>query len=117
MNPVTPSAMKSVQILRVTIRSASAKVRAKNMGLADSLDIVTTRDDIYTGVIPLYDVLGEPVESGYTPNRPIQRHLHQWMKERNVHEKNYAFKAAKNTSEDEEKIKEQIKEIEKMTSR
>lgn len=101
--------MKSVQVLKVTIRSASAKVRAKNMGLADSVEIATVRDDIYTGVIPLHEVLAEPTESGYSPGRPIQSHLQEWVNERNTAEKDYAIGAAKNTAEDAEKIAEHVK--------
>lgn len=111
VNPVTPSAMKSVQVLKVTIRSASAKVRAKNMGLADSLEIATVRDDIYTGVIPLHEVLAEPVESGYSPGRPVQDHLKQWIDERNTSEKDYALGVARNTPDDAEKIEEHVKFI------
>lgn len=111
VNPVTPSAMKSVQVLKVTIRSASAKVRAKNMGLADSVDIVTTRDDIYTGVIPLYDVLAEPVESGYTPGRPVQPHLKEWIEQRNAAEREYAVRVADNTPGDADGIAQHLKQI------
>ncbi|KEQ69224.1 hypothetical protein M436DRAFT_17739, partial [Aureobasidium namibiae CBS 147.97] len=89
-NPTTPSALKSIQVMRVSITSASAKVRAKNMGLADSCDIAAERDDIYTGVYPLYEVLGEPVQSGYSPGRPVQEHLEEWMQRRNAEEKEYA---------------------------
>lgn len=70
------------------------------MGLADSLGIVTARDDIYTGVIPVYEVLGAPVESGYTPGRPVQSHLKQWMHDRNEEEERYAYAVAENSAED-----------------
>lgn len=112
VNEVTPSAMKSVQIMRVTINSASAKVRAKNMGLADSVDIAAKRDDIYTGVLPLYEVLGTPVESGYSPGRVVQEHLEEWREGRNRLEKEYAEGAAQNVPEEAEQIAEHVRQIE-----
>lgn len=108
VNPVTPSALKSVQILKVTVRSASAKVRAKNMGLADDLGVVAERDDVYTGVIPIREVLDEPIESGYSPGIPVQGHLREWMEQRNSEEEEYARTAAQNSPE-VEKIAEQVK--------
>ncbi|KAG9748131.1 hypothetical protein KCU59_g4133, partial [Aureobasidium melanogenum] len=114
-NPVTPSALKGVQVMRVTINSASAKVRAKNMGLADSCDIAAQRDDIYTGVFPLYETLGEPVESGYAPGRPVQKHLEEWRERRNADEKGYAVRAAENEPEEAETIVEHVKKIGEIT--
>ena len=113
-NSTTPSALKSIQVMRVSITSASAKVRAKNMGLADSCDIAAERDDIYTGVYPLYEVLGDPVESGYSPGRPVQEHLEEWRIRRNAEEKEYAVKAAENEAEEAETIKEHVKKIEEI---
>lgn len=52
------------------------------------------RDDVWTGVFPLYEVLGEPVESGYTPERPLQRGLVDWQARRNEGEKAYAESVA-----------------------
>jgi nitroimidazol reductase NimA-like FMN-containing flavoprotein (pyridoxamine 5'-phosphate oxidase superfamily) len=113
-NPTTPSALKSIQVMRVTINSASAKVRAKNMGLADSCDIAAERDDVYTGVFPVYEVLGEPVESGYSPGRPVQEHLEEWRQNRNTEEREYAVRAAENEPEEAETIVEHVKKIDKI---
>ncbi|KAI5248393.1 hypothetical protein E4T42_05666 [Aureobasidium subglaciale] len=112
--PVTPSAMKSVQILRVCINSASAKLRAKNMGLADSCEIAAQGKNVYTGVFPLYEVLGEPVESGYSPKRPVQEHLDEWRSTRNEQEKEYAMQAAENQEEEAVTIREHVKKIEEI---
>jgi nitroimidazol reductase NimA-like FMN-containing flavoprotein (pyridoxamine 5'-phosphate oxidase superfamily) len=113
-NPTTPSALKSIQVMRVTINSASAKVRAKNMGLADSCEIAAERDDVYTGVYPVYEVLGDPVESGYSPGRPVQEHLMGWRKRRNEEEKEYAIRAAENEAEEAETIVEHVKKIDEI---
>lgn len=102
VNPVALSAMKSVQILKVTVQSASAKVRAKNMGLAEDLASAVARDDVYTGVIPLREILDEPVESGYFPGRPVQNHLQEWIEQRNGREQEYARAAAQNSPEAEQ---------------
>jgi len=110
-NEVTPSALKGVQVLKVTVRSASGKVRAKNMGAADNLEAMIGRDDVYTGVIPLYEVLGTPVESGYFPRRLIQPHLQDWVARRNEDEKTYADSATKQTSEDIRVMEEHLKEL------
>ncbi|KAI5198621.1 hypothetical protein E4T39_06666 [Aureobasidium subglaciale] len=112
--PVTPSAMKSVQILRVHVNSASAKVRAKNMGLADSCEIAAQGKNVYTGVFPLYEVLGEPVESGYSPERPVQEHLEEWRSMRNERERDYAVQAADNEEEEAVTIREHVKKIEEI---
>lgn len=81
------------------------------MGLADSVDIAAERDDVYTGVIPLYETLGTPVESGYSPARPVQRHLDEWIERRNREEKEYAIKAAENEPEEVETIAEHVLKI------
>lgn len=110
-NEVPFSALKGVQILKVTVRSASGKVRAKNMGAADRLEAVQGRNDVYTGVVPLYEVLGEPVESGYFPGRPVQHHLQDWMTERNTRERIYAYSATQQTAEDTQLIKAHLKQL------
>lgn len=109
-NETTPSALKGVQILKVTVRSASGKVRAKNMGAADNLEALSPRDDVYTGVVPLYEVLGEPVESGYFPDRPVQQHLRDWVEARNREEKRYAHSVTRQTEEDVREMQEHLKQ-------
>ncbi|KAI9730868.1 MAG: hypothetical protein M1834_005586 [Cirrosporium novae-zelandiae] len=104
VSKVSPQAMKSVQIVKVVVRSASAKIRAKNMGIAKPAEL-GTRDDVYTGVIPLYEVLGEPIDSGYFPERPVQPHLEHWIAERNQTQKDYAVSAAQLSEEDVEQIR------------
>ncbi|KAJ9314370.1 hypothetical protein C8Q69DRAFT_505873 [Paecilomyces variotii] len=92
-NPVSPSAVKSVQVMRVKIRSASAKVRASNIGSFEPREM-GTRQDVWTGVVPLYEVLGTPVSSGGFPEREVQEHLEDWRSTRNEAEKSYAERVA-----------------------
>lgn len=88
-NPVAPSAMKSVQVMRVKIRSASAKVRASNIGSFEQREM-GAREDIWTGVVPLYEVLGSPVSSSRLQEREVQEHLEDWRITRNEEERSYA---------------------------
>jgi uncharacterized protein len=93
VNPIAPRAMSSVQVLRVGVRSASAKVRATNISGLEA-EGFGERDDVYTGVVPLYEVLGEPVNSGYHPDRLVQSEIRQWIDTRNHGEREYAERAA-----------------------
>lgn len=93
-NEVAESAMKSVQIMRVVISSASAKVRAANIGAPKTGE--GERKDVWTGAIPLYEVLGEPVGSdgfGYAAVE-LQPEIREWIRRRNEREKAYAEKVA-----------------------
>jgi hypothetical protein len=94
VNEVAPEAMKKVQVIKVVVRSASAKIRATNINGLEKAGL-GTRDDVWTGAIPLYEVLGEPVQSGYCPERPMQKELVEWKDRRNEEERLYAEEAAK----------------------
>jgi hypothetical protein len=75
------------------VRSASAKIRTNNVNSLEKAGL-GERDDVWTGAVPLYEVLGEPVESGYCPDRPIQKGLVDWKTRRNEEERTYAETAA-----------------------
>ncbi|ESZ90634.1 hypothetical protein SBOR_8984 [Sclerotinia borealis F-4128] len=92
-NEVAPEAMKSVQVIKVVVRSASAKTRTGNVNSLEKAGL-GERDDVWTGAVPLYEVLGEPVGSGYCPDRPMQEGLVDWRMRRNEKEKSYAGTAA-----------------------
>lgn len=81
------------------------------MGAADNLEAIIGRDDVYTGVIPVYEMLGEPVQSGYFPERPVQLHLRDWIADRNEEEKTYAHSATEQTAEDTRGMEEHLKEL------
>ncbi|KAL2215178.1 hypothetical protein M432DRAFT_142294 [Thermoascus aurantiacus ATCC 26904] len=109
-NPVSPAAMKSVQVMRVRVRSASAKIRAANVGEFEP-QLATTaagpREDVWTGVVPVYEVLGEPVGSGVFPERTVQGQVEEWRVGRNEREKSYAERVAQ-PSEVEVKMRELV---------
>lgn len=88
-NDVAPEAMKSIQVIKVVIRSASAKVRAANINGLEKAGL-GQRDDVWTGVLPVYETLGDPVESGYCPERPVQKQVVEWREKRNETEREYA---------------------------
>ena len=93
VNEVAAQPMNTVQVIKVVIRSASAKIRAANINGLEKAGL-GERDDMYTGVFPLYEVLGDPVASGYTPERPVQQELIDWKLRRNNAEKVYAESVA-----------------------
>ncbi|KAF7909186.1 uncharacterized protein EAE98_012265 [Botrytis deweyae] len=92
-NPVASEAMKSVQVIKVVVRSASAKIRTGNV---ESLERggLGERDDVWTGALPLYEVLGEPVQSAYCDDRKVQEGVVDWMERRNGEERRYAEEKA-----------------------
>jgi hypothetical protein len=75
-NPVDAKAMKHVQVIRVKILGASAKINNLRVatGKFDPAS-VGERQDVFTGVVPLYEVLGEPVSSGVLPGRESQMQM------------------------------------------
>lgn len=93
VNEVAPEAMKSIQVIKVVIRSASAKVRATNINGLEKAGF-GDRSDVWTGAIPVYEVLGDPIESGYQPGRPIQSQVGTWIQNRNEAERSYAERVA-----------------------
>lgn len=101
--PVAPKAMEHVQVIEVKIRCASAKVRATNVGRFD-IEKVFPDDhqwkskQVWSGVVPLYEVLGEGISSeimhhwGETSEALYQ--VDSWRRERNELSKKYAETAA-----------------------
>lgn len=81
------------------------------MGAADNLEAIIGRNDVYTGVVPVYEMLGEPVQSGYFPTRPVQTHLRDWIAHRNEVETTYAYSATEQTAEDTRNMEEHLKEL------
>ena len=99
VNKVAEQSMKTVQVIKVVIRGASAKIRAANINGLEKVGL-GERDDVYAGVFPLYEVLGEPVESAYNLGRPVQQELADWSRRRNAVEKAYAEQVAQPSKEE-----------------
>ena len=52
-------------------------------------------EKIWTGVVPLYNTLAEPVPGPYNHIPDIPAHVGEYVKERNEREREYAMAAAK----------------------
>lgn len=102
--PVARSAVESVKVIQVSIRSASAKIRTGNTGPFDS-GVVKEEDrvsmqqagkSVWSGVLPLFEVLGTPVESDEIEiprehDRGL-KHVEAWRQARNARERTYAVR-------------------------
>jgi hypothetical protein len=97
--PVAQSAMKYVQVIEVKIRSASAKVRGANIGDFEPDTVLGEspgwqQKDVWSGVVPLYEVLGTPVSSGIMgaqgESDDAIRQVERWRRGRNEVSKQYA---------------------------
>jgi hypothetical protein len=113
--PVFSKAMEHVQVIEVKIHCASAKIRTGNVGSFD-LDKILNHNprwkskNVWSGVVPLYEVLGEGISSeimahwGETPEALQQ--VDSWRTERNELSRKYAETvAAVGTVEQEIKVK------------
>ncbi|EXJ83160.1 hypothetical protein A1O1_06779 [Capronia coronata CBS 617.96] len=99
--PVLHSAVDKVKVIEVKILSASAKVRTGNIGPFDPTTVteeeVQKREEqgegVWSGVVPVYEVLGGSVASSVQGPGGDQRGLtavEEWRDERNRREKEYA---------------------------
>ncbi|CAO2650151.1 Nn.00g014430.m01.CDS01 [Neocucurbitaria sp. VM-36] len=94
--PPDGAEMQSTRILKMRISSASGKVRegvpedeTKDMKRDDVLDTV------WTGVVPVYERLGEPIPGPYNRVKKVPEHVTQFVKEENAKREAYASDAAR----------------------
>ncbi|KAF2020183.1 hypothetical protein BU24DRAFT_489995 [Aaosphaeria arxii CBS 175.79] len=94
--PPDGAEMQSTRILKMKVTGASAKVREgvpqderKDMKREDILD------SVWTGVVPVYERLGEPVPGPYNRLKEVPEHVKRFVKEENAKRDAYAFEAAK----------------------
>jgi hypothetical protein len=87
--------MASTQILRVTIESGSAKVRegGPNDEKCD-LENEEVLDAVWTGVLPLYEQLGEPVPGPYNRVEDVPAYVSAYVEGCNKRNWEYAVEAA-----------------------
>lgn len=93
--PPTKVELQSTTILKVVIESASAKIRTGGPGddrhdLKDE-DLVTR---VWTGVVPVWQCLGDPKASGHNRLPSVPDYLEQWRKENNESGENYSHDVA-----------------------
>ena len=93
--PPTKAESQSTSVLRITIVSASAKVNTGPTG-DDRKDLqnddVTSK--VWTGVLPVWEHIGPPVESKTNKVAPLPGYLGSWTKERNASRQEYALRVA-----------------------
>ena len=88
--------LRSTGILRVEIRSASAKVRAGTTG-EDRKDLADTgmRERVWAGVVPNFTVWGEPVESATNLKKDVPAYIADWVEKENAKNEKFAYAVAK----------------------
>ncbi|CAI6093134.1 unnamed protein product [Clonostachys chloroleuca] len=97
VNPVASMQVSLVYVVKVHIDALSVKSRTGIPGIQprnkekDGPDIQTPP---WTGVIPLWEELGTPVDSGLTPNAVVSDSLKTYIKSRNQRQQEYSKKAA-----------------------
>ncbi|KAJ9151396.1 Flavin-nucleotide-binding protein [Pleurostoma richardsiae] len=92
--PPTRAEMASTAVLRVTIASGSAKVRTGGPGddREDEEDAALV-GRTWTGVVPVYQTLGEPVASGYNKVERVPKYMADYIRDTNEESKSYAVEA------------------------
>ena len=92
--PVTKAESQSTSILRINIVSASAKVNSGPAG-DDRKDLqndeVTSR--VWTGVLPVWEHIGPPVENKTNKVAQVPAYLSSWIQEQNARREEYALRS------------------------
>lgn len=92
--PPDGAEMSSTQILRVSVESASAKVRAGEPGdYEKDLKQEKLLDRVWTGVIPMYTAYGEPQPSKYNRVKEVPEYIANYVKDTGDAERGYALAA------------------------
>ena len=86
--------MASTTIVKVKIESASAKLRVGEPGdETKDLERNDVVERVWTGVLPVYEMVGEPVQSSYNKVTGVPGYIENFVKERNEREQKYAEEA------------------------
>jgi uncharacterized protein len=93
--PPDGAEMQSTRILKLRITGASGKVRE---GIPEDERKDMKRDDIldtvWTGVIPVYEKLGDPQPGPYNRIKSVPAHVGDFVKEENKKREKYAYDAS-----------------------
>jgi hypothetical protein len=93
--PPNKGEMASTQILRVKVHSGSAKVReGVPTDERGDLNDEEVMGRVWTGVVPVYEVLGEPVPGPYNRVGDVPEHVREWRERVNEDNVGYATDAA-----------------------
>jgi hypothetical protein len=92
--PPNAAEMQSTSVLRVRVSTGSAKIRTggphDERGDMEDGEVVGR---VWTGVVPVYRVLGEPVGGGYNAVGEVPGYLEGWRGEVNREAEGYAREA------------------------
>ncbi|KAK3945557.1 hypothetical protein QBC46DRAFT_302654 [Diplogelasinospora grovesii] len=105
--PPNSSEMQSTSILRVSIKTGSAKIRT-GMPHDDRSDMVDTEllQRVWTGVVPVYQTLGTPIPGPYNKLQNPPEYIHEYIADTNTDTKENAEKAAATEVEPPKKVRE-----------
>ncbi|KAJ0415574.1 hypothetical protein BJY00DRAFT_256608, partial [Aspergillus carlsbadensis] len=98
VNPVASFQVGLVSVIRVSIDSLSVKTRTGPPGIqprnreVDGPDIETPP---WVGVVPLWEQLGEAVDSGLSPGAVVSENLNGYIDERNERQREYSHRVAR----------------------
>lgn len=83
-SPPTNAEITSTGILKVRIETASAKVRAGGPS-DDRADLQNTEmaSKTWVGVVPAYQILGEPIEADYNKVKRVPEYIADWVADAN----------------------------------
>ncbi|KAK4242737.1 hypothetical protein C8A03DRAFT_28967 [Achaetomium macrosporum] len=93
--PPNAAEMQSTSVLRVRIASGSAKIRSG--GPHDDrgdMEDEALLDRVWTGVVPVYSVMGDPVAGEYNRVKEVPGYLESWRREANKDAEELAREAA-----------------------
>ncbi|KAH7374183.1 hypothetical protein BKA64DRAFT_632917 [Cadophora sp. MPI-SDFR-AT-0126] len=97
--PPSGAEMESTAILRVRVERGSAKVREGGPGIdgecrADLKD-AATMGRVWTGVLPVWEQIGEPIPGPYNEVKDVPEHVRAYREEFNRERREYSEGAAR----------------------
>jgi len=98
VNPVSSFQVSFVLVIRVDIDSLSMKFRKGVPGIQPrnrEKDGPDREQAVWTGTVPVFETLGEPVESGLTEGAVVSAGLKSFIEERNERQRSYALSVAR----------------------
>lgn len=94
--PPNAAEMQSTSVLRVRIATGSAKIRTgEPHDERGDMEDEGLLDRVWTGVVPVYTLRGEPVPGGYNRVAGVPEYLEGWREEVNGEAEEYAREAVK----------------------